>query len=87
MRRASEKIAITDSTADGLADGATHPAASTHRFHPGRVHMKGANVLFCDGHVTWYPQEELLIRVDAAGEYFSPKTYFMRDVTSPMPAR
>ena len=28
---------------------------------PGRVHGGGANVLFCDGHVTWYRQDELLV--------------------------
>lgn len=87
VRRASEKIAIADSTADGQWDVAIHPTTGDPRIHPGRVHMKGANVLFCDGHVSWYAQEELIFRIDAAGEYFHPKTYFMWNVTSPMPAR
>jgi prepilin-type processing-associated H-X9-DG protein/prepilin-type N-terminal cleavage/methylation domain-containing protein len=29
---------------------------------PGAVHRGGANVLFCDGHVEWYPRDALLIR-------------------------
>ena len=28
---------------------------------PGRIHSGGSNVLFCDGHVTWYPQASLLV--------------------------
>ena len=39
---------------------------------PGRVHGGGANVLFCDGHVTWYRQEDLIVdaadRVPATGQ-------------------
>ena len=31
------------------------------RIWPGRVHRRGANVLFCDGHVEWLAQEELII--------------------------
>jgi prepilin-type processing-associated H-X9-DG protein len=28
----------------------------------GRIHRGGDNVLFCDGHVTWYKQEDLIWR-------------------------
>ena len=31
---------------------------------PGRIHRRGANVLFCDGHVEWYAQEDLLVDTD-----------------------
>ena len=27
----------------------------------GGVHGGGANVLFCDGHVQWYPKESLMV--------------------------
>jgi prepilin-type processing-associated H-X9-DG protein len=39
----------------------------SRRLLPGRVHSSGANVLFCDGHVTWFPQDELLVT-----NYFDP---------------
>jgi prepilin-type processing-associated H-X9-DG protein/prepilin-type N-terminal cleavage/methylation domain-containing protein len=58
--RPAEMIAIGDSTADGLADYELVPFRTHPRGWPGRVHAGGANVLFCDGHVTWYRQEDLL---------------------------
>ena len=33
---------------------------------PGRVHKGGANVLFCDGHVQWHIQSELVLTSDVA---------------------
>jgi len=27
---------------------------------PGKTHRKGANMLFCDGHVEWFPLKTLL---------------------------
>jgi prepilin-type processing-associated H-X9-DG protein/prepilin-type N-terminal cleavage/methylation domain-containing protein len=64
VRAASELIAIADNTIDG-------PAYHEHGFEhfqlgpridmefPGTIHSGGANVLFCDGHVQWYPQAAL----------------------------
>jgi prepilin-type processing-associated H-X9-DG protein len=62
-------IAVTDSTVDGLVDYFARPLTSSGaHLWPGRIHGGGANALFCDSHVTWYPQNELL--VDDA-EWFS----------------
>ncbi len=44
----------------GRMDYAINPRPSSY-IPPGRVHGGGANVLFCDGHVTWHPQADLLI--------------------------
>ena len=57
----SEMIAIADTTADGLSDCAISPrAGAEHIMWPAKVHNGGANVLFCDGHVQWYLQKDLL---------------------------
>ena len=53
-------IAIADSTADTWSDFVILPWATPH-YAPGQVHRGGANVLFCDGHVQWYPQKALLV--------------------------
>ena len=56
-----DMVAITDSNGDAWVDYAT----SGWRTHPftraGKVHGMGANVLFCDGHVTWYRLEDLAV--------------------------
>jgi prepilin-type processing-associated H-X9-DG protein len=62
-------VAITDSTAEGNSDALTMPYLGTWQLDPGRVHGGGTNVLFCDGHVTWYRREDLEIK------QFSPKEY------------
>ena len=59
VRAPADMIAIADSDADGKADFYIIPYSETLR--PGRIHAGGANVLFCDGHVTWYRQEDLVI--------------------------
>jgi prepilin-type processing-associated H-X9-DG protein len=28
---------------------------------PGKIHNKGANILFCDGHVAWYLKTDLVL--------------------------
>ena len=33
---------------------------------PGNVHRGGANVLFCDGHVQWFVQKDLLVTYEVA---------------------
>jgi len=70
VRVPAETVAITDSTADALADFVVRPIADAPRGLPGRVHNAGANALFCDGHVQWYPQKDLVIRdVDDPSEW------------------
>jgi prepilin-type processing-associated H-X9-DG protein len=63
-------IAIADTVADGWAHPVitpwptsrtgTPPAGDHTRRQPGTIHNKGANVLFCDGHVSWYAQKDLI---------------------------
>ena len=37
----------------------TIPGLTQHAEWPGAIHNNGSNVLFCDGHVSWYSQAEL----------------------------
>lgn len=62
VRVPSNMIAIADSTADGRADFAIHPSSERSLMHPGKIHSGGANVLFCDGHVQWHLQKDLVFR-------------------------
>jgi prepilin-type processing-associated H-X9-DG protein len=63
-----DMIAVTDSNADRVLDYGVMADARNTITQPGRVHSRGANVLFCDGHVTWFPLEDLLVsnRLDPA---------------------
>ena len=54
----SDMIAIADNTPDGSWDYNLDPEQSDQ--WPGKVHFRGANVLFADGHVEWYLQKELI---------------------------
>jgi prepilin-type processing-associated H-X9-DG protein/prepilin-type N-terminal cleavage/methylation domain-containing protein len=65
VRSASEMIAVTDANSDGNVDFVVSPLNPA--WWPGRVHptvpsphVGGSNVLFCDGHVQWHPQVDLL---------------------------
>ena len=58
VRRASEMIAIADNTSDGNWDYNIDPENPTE--YPGKVHTNGANFLFCDSHVEWRPQKEMI---------------------------
>lgn len=56
----ADMIAIGDSDGDGFGDGMIsfmRPRLGLPPdFPPGGVHKKGANVVFCDGHVEWQKQ-------------------------------
>jgi prepilin-type N-terminal cleavage/methylation domain-containing protein/prepilin-type processing-associated H-X9-DG protein len=56
----SEMIAIGDSDGNGLGDGIISfmrpQVGLPPDFPPGNVHKKGANIVFCDGHVEWQKQ-------------------------------
>jgi prepilin-type processing-associated H-X9-DG protein len=54
-------IAVTDATADAAGDFAVDPYYDP-RVWPGAVHNKGANALFCDGHVERYRQRDMIVR-------------------------
>ena len=56
----SEMIAITDTAGRRYQDFHLYPDYGTVA-GPGNIHGGGANALFCDGHVLWYPQLELAL--------------------------
>jgi prepilin-type N-terminal cleavage/methylation domain-containing protein/prepilin-type processing-associated H-X9-DG protein len=58
VKSSSDMIAIADNTTDGSWDYNIDPNNPLE--YPGKIHNKGANVLFCDGHVMWYAQKELV---------------------------
>jgi prepilin-type processing-associated H-X9-DG protein/prepilin-type N-terminal cleavage/methylation domain-containing protein len=59
VKKPAEMIAIADNTPDRNWDMNVDP------FNPneaiGKVHSGGANILFGDGHVQWYPQQEMML--------------------------
>jgi prepilin-type N-terminal cleavage/methylation domain-containing protein/prepilin-type processing-associated H-X9-DG protein len=63
----SEFIVMGDTTADGWMDFYVRPAERPPgplppiNSAPARIHRGGANILFADGHVKWYPRKELLV--------------------------
>jgi prepilin-type processing-associated H-X9-DG protein/prepilin-type N-terminal cleavage/methylation domain-containing protein len=59
VRKPAEMIFIADNTPDGKYDFNIDPRDPTEA--PGKVHKGGANVLWCDGHVTWMLQKELVL--------------------------
>ena len=58
VRVPSDMIAIADNTPDGSWDYNLDPEQSDQ--WPGKIHKRGSNVLFADGHVEWYLQKELI---------------------------
>lgn len=72
----SQMIAIADSMADGRSDLVIQPGPDYKTFAwPGKVHNRGSNVLFCDGHVEWYLQRDLTWEVS---EWPDPRTIPIR---------
>ena len=60
----AQMIAVVDSTADAVEDFIVRPITDAPQGLPGRVHNGGANALFCDGHVQWYLQRDLVFNPD-----------------------
>ena len=55
---------IADTVADAYRDfdiSPIHPGPGLED-NLGNIHRGGANVLFCDGHVQWYLQQDLTIK-------------------------
>ena len=61
VRSAADMIAVADALVDGNIDYAVQPDRQSPYMLPGATHGGGANVLFCDGHVTWQPQRDLVL--------------------------
>jgi prepilin-type N-terminal cleavage/methylation domain-containing protein/prepilin-type processing-associated H-X9-DG protein len=60
VKNASEMIAIADNFTDGSWDFCIDP--ENPREAPAKIHLgKGSNVLFCDGHVQFYPQQDIVL--------------------------
>ena len=80
VKVASDMIAITDSTSDNQWDWNIDPLQADQ--WPGRVHgatkqklppltpdpAGGSNVLYCDGHVEWHTQKELVTMYNSSGQ-------------------
>jgi prepilin-type processing-associated H-X9-DG protein len=66
VKKPAEMIAIADSNGEfgnflmTAAEWQAYMPDASGRV-PGSIHQGGANVLFCDGHVQWYLQKELLV--------------------------
>jgi len=59
VKKAAEMIMIADNTPDGSWDFNIDPTDPKEA--PGKIHKGGANVLWCDGHVTWQAQQEICL--------------------------
>jgi prepilin-type N-terminal cleavage/methylation domain-containing protein/prepilin-type processing-associated H-X9-DG protein len=59
VRRSAEMIAIADGTPDGNWDFNLDPRDPKEA--PGKLHKGGANILWCDSHVSWKHQKELVL--------------------------
>ena len=58
VRKPAEMIAIADNIGLRSWDYNLDPGDPTE--YPGNQHFNGCNVLFCDGHVSWYLQSDLI---------------------------
>ena len=65
VKSSSDMIAIADNTADGVWDYNIDPLDNQRAEWPGKIHNRGANVLFVDGHVQWYAQKDLVNMADS----------------------
>ena len=59
VRKPAEMIMIADNQPDGDYDFNIDP--TDPKESPGPLHKGGSNVLWCDGHVTWKHQKELVL--------------------------
>jgi prepilin-type processing-associated H-X9-DG protein/prepilin-type N-terminal cleavage/methylation domain-containing protein len=59
VRNATEMIAIGDNTSAHNWDFNMDPFDATQA--PSKRHRGGCNMLFCDGHVTWYDQRDVAV--------------------------
>jgi prepilin-type processing-associated H-X9-DG protein len=59
VRKSAEMIMISDSVPDGSWDFCIDPRNPKEA--PSPIHKGGSNVLWCDAHVTWQHQKELVL--------------------------
>ena len=59
VRKPTEMIMIADNKPDGVYDFNVDPTDPEEA--PSPLHKGGSNVLWCDGHVTWKHQKELVL--------------------------
>jgi len=59
VKQPDDMIAIGDNVAGGQWDFNLDPQQTDQ--YPSKIHSKGCNLLFCDGHVAWYLQKEVLL--------------------------
>lgn len=77
--RPAEMIAILDTTADGLGDFGMAGAPTLPCVFPAVVHNGGTNVLFCDGHVQWFLQKDVM----ATDNVFIQSEMYIRRMWNP----
>jgi len=63
VRQPADMVEIADNTPDSSWDFNLDPQQSDQ--YPGKIHNKGCNMLFCDGHVAWYAQKEVILPLGA----------------------
>ena len=66
VKLASEMIAVADTADRSSGWGLCANSYPPYQW-PGTVHRRGANVLFCDGHVRWYAQADLVVGASLGG--------------------
>ena len=59
VRKSADMILIADNNPDGHWDFNIDPREPTEA--PGGLHRGGSNILWCDGHVSWKHQKELVL--------------------------
>ena len=59
VRVPEDMIAIGDTMGQAAWDYNLDPGNPDE--YPGNVHHNGANILFCDGHVSWFAQKDLIL--------------------------
>jgi prepilin-type processing-associated H-X9-DG protein/prepilin-type N-terminal cleavage/methylation domain-containing protein len=81
VRSAPDLIAIGDNYTDGKWDFNLDPTNPTEA--PAKVHGKGCNLLFADGHVSWFPQQDAVLYDVKTNATYAKTTTQWRD-TAPL---
>ena len=84
VKSPSEFILVADTIADGALDmwinRVDRPTPDVpYSAGIGRIHRRGANVLFCDGHVEWHLQTDLLVKYPAVRDDVAKQHFWNAD--------